>query len=60
MSAVKEGREEDVMTYLSTADRTSHDWQKNLDLSVVIAIKGETAKYNELTCECGGKLGPDK
>ena len=56
MSAVKEGREEDVMTYMSTADQTSHDWQKNLDQSVVIAIKEKQSNTMSLLVNAGANL----
>ena len=56
MSAVKEGREEDVMTYLSTADRTSQDWQENLDQSVVIAIKDKQSNTMSLLVNAGANL----
>ena len=51
MSVVKEGREEDVMTYLST-----QDWQKNLDRSVVIAIKDKQPRIMKLLVEEGANL----
>ena len=56
MSTAKEGREDDVMTYLSTADRNSQDWQKNLDQSVVIAIKDKHPRIMKLLVETGANL----
>ena len=60
VSAVNEGREEDVMTYLSTADRTSQEWQENLDQSVVIAIKEKQARIMKLLVEAGANLDQRK
>ena len=60
VSAVEEGREEDVMTYLSTADRTAQDWQENLDQSIVIAIKEKQPRVMKFTCGGRSKLRPEK
>ena len=56
MFAAKEGKEEDVRTYLSTGDRNSQDWQKKLDQSVVIAIKEKQPRIMKLLVEAGANL----
>ena len=57
VAGVKEGREEDVMTYLAMADRTSpQDWQKTLDQSVAIAIKEKQARIMKLLAGAGVNL----
>ena len=60
MSAVKEGREGDVVTFLSKADRTMQDWQNNLDQSVVIAIKEKYTGIMNLLVKAGAKLNQMK
>ena len=44
------------MTYLSTADRTSQDWQDSLDHSVVIAIKKKQPTIMKLLVKAGANL----
>ena len=44
------------MTYMSTADKTSQDWQKNLDQSVVIAIKEKQPRIMKLLVDSGANL----
>ena len=48
------------MTYLSTADRTSQDWRKTLDQSVVIAIKEKQARILKLLVKEGANLDQRK